>query len=549
MKSVNRVLEQVDRFSCSKFSRVRSKPYLHHIVLPSLELSSNYAIIYLDFNGLNELNSEFTEVDGDKAIENSLHFIDHHLSDHGYRARLFRDGGDEFVCLVEGDRIQDLPSLFDRISGQLHTLSSSINTGTPPSYLSISHGIAYSGGSSTPGDIYQQAEKREETHKLIHNLHLRAPFSGPLEAKKDFFPALYDRARNDTHQFFTNFRFSDHGEFPFEKMKQIGLGIIDCASVLFSDPSYLEEVKKRCTSEDNSYHFPSIFTPEEAKIVDNYFTSTNATTDLSDLLPKLTGFLDRLIRSPVTGQYNRDYYENYFLPNVLANPIAKQGKVSTIMTSLSGLKDSNRRIGHTATNPFLQAIAHEAKENTEGAIGDHFDDINFSINPYGSYFFDLGNGDYLSEHFYQEIDPETFSEATDISSPDGSHLSIFSDYVVTDVSDLPSSIELLRKSISTNKFNYLLEFLNNPEKLRFAIEEFLVDDFDFYYRYHRDPSDIESSKPLVDTITSQENFIQVIYRAFLEETYLTCERWKLKQKKQKKDPLFSTNENNDDLTL
>lgn len=534
MKSIHRILEQVDRFSCSKFSHVRSKPYLHHIILPSLSLStfSDYAIVYLDFNGLNELNSEFAELDGDKAIENSLHFIEHHLIDHGYQPRLFRDGGDEFVCVVSGDHIQNLSHLLERISHQLHGLSFAKHEGLPPSYLSFCHGIAYANESSFPGDVYSKAEKREESHKLLHNLHLPATSIEPSTDKDDFFPALYRKARNGTHKFFTNFRFSDHGEFPFEKMKQIGLGIIDSASSLFSDPHYLDIVKKRCTSEDNSYHFTPIFHPEEAKVLDEYLTHTDTTSNLSELLPQLSRFLDCLIRSPVTGQYNRDYYENYFLPNILANPMVKQGKVSTMMYSLSGLKDSNQRIGHTATNPFLQDIAHQTKEKIESATAEPFDDMNFSINPYGSYFFDLGNGDFVAEHFYQEIDQETFLATTDISCPANSQLSIFADYLVSDVSALSSILPLLQKNISVNKFDYLLQFLDNPKKLQFAIEEFLAEDFDYYYQYHAKPNDIDSSKPFVDTLSSQQKFIEVIYRAFLEETYLTCERWKLKQKKQ-----------------
>lgn len=325
MKSIHRILEQVDRFSCSKFSHVRSKPYLHHIVLPSLSSStfSDYAIIYLDFNGLNELNSEFAELDGDKAIENSLCFIEHHLIDHGYQPRLFRDGGDEFVCVVSGDHIQNLSPLLERISYQLHSLSLFKPDGVPPPYLSICHGIAYSHESSFPGDVYGKAEKREESLKLLHNLHLPTSSTQPLTAKSDFFSKLYGKARNDTYKFFTNFRFSDHGEFPLEKMKQIGLGIIDSASSLFSDPQYLEVVKKRFASEDNSYHFTPIFDEEEAKVLDEYLTHTNSTSDLSVLFPKLARFLDCLIRSPVTGQYNRDYYENYFLPNIMANPMIK----------------------------------------------------------------------------------------------------------------------------------------------------------------------------------------------------------------------------------
>ena len=56
-------------------------------------------------------------------------------------------------------------------------------------------------------------------------------------------------------------------------------------------------VKKRFASEDNSYHFTPIFDEEEAKVLDEYLTHTNSTSDLSVLFPKLARFLDCLIRS------------------------------------------------------------------------------------------------------------------------------------------------------------------------------------------------------------------------------------------------------------
>lgn len=507
MATYSDLLDKIKHFSHTNIEGVYSRPFLRHVIMKQHDApkKQQFSLIYGDFNQLNDINQMYSPKTGDILIEKTYQEIQSILSRY-FPVNSFsisRIGGDEFMILIDNAEKETISTCFQEIHDRLHSVSLSslehlygedeINVHIP-TFLDFSYGIVHSDEQDFESiyDMYYEAEKKQAFYKMSSSKEF-----------SDFETELASRADSRIGKFFKNFRYSKFLEFSNEYVKDLALASVDSVQKLLHDSDYLEEICQKSTELEtlislNSY---SSLSREQSEEMYNYVTNPDSQAKYLKHFntSELNSFLNILVRDPISGFYNKSYLDSFFLPQCKK----QQPTFSTaIWIDITKMKDSNLKIGHTATDENLRQFSIQLLDELSSNILTTFPNKNFSVN--ANPIFSLGGGDYLmllNDAVSKDIMDKILENAISGCEPLGL---VYAMENIQGRNDLENVLDYLSKTCSDKKHKFKKQNIDFSDKDSIeTLELFLAPIIRYYLSSNPHyPYDIEEQKKLISVIVN-----------------------------------------------
>lgn len=473
------LLNEIKNFSTPEFKdlKIFSRPYFKNIIMKLYEnpkqCDNNFVFIYGDFNMLNDYNHKYGFEAGNNAIYNSLKVIREIFPNNSYISRV---SGDEFTIIIENIDEATAKEYCSKINSILKTRNDC---------LDLAFGITSSTEFNDIKDMFIQSEKRQGLEKLssIDN--------------GNYHKVLDLKMKHNFRKFFNNFRFSNYFEFTPDHVKILASNAFNSAITLLEDSEYLQQTLNKINASDSVLDFQnSLFDYNFSKNINDYinFENTNLTAELYNNTYKLNQLLDTLIRNPVSGFFNKNYFYNYFLPQYGSKSFSCAALVDT-----SGIKDCNTKFSHIKTDEKLHTLSTNLLKNFT-KIGTNFNDKKFDISDNENYVFDLGGGNF----FFVINNIPTKSISNIVNLPDSiqdsiSPLKTISSYCDGNNKTLSTCIQMLKNDCNFKKSNLKQSDLNSDEAYR-SLEIFISDCVQYYLDNSHAPKDLKNQREFLSSM-------------------------------------------------
>lgn len=527
-------LNKIEFFSKShKDLSVFSNSFFNHVITPIyMNTDSLYSLVYIDLDEVDTYNSSYGRDFCDIAIDRTIKIIKDNLPSNSIISRI---GGDEYIILLDNKSETQVNDIFNEISLKLKEKSKHMEVSKSqftseeklcPSCLTMAYGICDSRDNKSFNDIYREAEKKEEFCKFIENT------SGNYEDILNF------KIGNSFKKFFNNFRFSNNIELTPDVVKTIGNTAIDSTISMISDPNYLKNVRTRSKNQKskNNDSIDSIFESEEAKLIYDYVTCDKNLLPLSQfhLKNKLDNFLNFLICNPISGFFNKDYF-NFYFKHIFQG--IGDTKYSLVLFNLFGMKNCNRKLSFSGTNNLLKTYSSSLKEICENELGTYFSNTHFDISPFNNYIFDLGGGTFFIMISDYELSDDKFEKVADLSKYPKSPLYTFVNYKVCTSCDLGETFNSLVAESNQEEKKYKLGLIKS-EETKLDLEEFMLDFVDYFLKNNEDLINQPFDK--------KKNFINIVFNKFLNQSIDFYKKPKCEKQNENKLNIKSSNNINID---
>ena len=203
---------------------------------------------------------------------------------------------------------------------------------------------------------------------------------------------------SNVSKFFNNYRISSCFELSPEQSKSLATHAVKSIANMVSSNNVQSFSTKTtstpCHIEPESSSMP--LTIDKCLSIHNYISKSfrGNSIDLSILnMNDLNLLLNNLIRNPVSGFFNKNYFYNFFLKQAQEKGISFKG-VSLFDTS--GIKDCNTKYGYKETDRRLRKLSNQLYSSFETNCNMLFNNSPFSISDTQNYIFDLGGGNHVA---------------------------------------------------------------------------------------------------------------------------------------------------------
>lgn len=392
MRTYLELLNKIKYFSKSKFKGVYSRPFCKYIIINSHNpQSKDFSVIYGDFNKLNDINQKYSEKVGDIFLSNTYAVIHENLRLYfpNCEYSISQFGGDEFLIIIDTCDETKLNDCFGHIHNVLNTENDL------PNFVDFAYGI-----------VTSDEEKFDTIHEMINKAEHKQAINKifPNSNNYTFEEALKIRTDNSINNLFRNFRLTNYITFDINHtsrpnsidIRPFITTLLDNTIKLLSSPNKINELTNKLTDitsiPDMYAHTP--LSEEQCKELYKYVN--NLKTNIQYLegfnINDLYSFINVLIREPVSGCYNKSYFDYYFMDAFRNSSVTFS---TAILVDTTYMKDSNLKIGHFETDNKMKLISSQLQNEIESINNRHFSENNFSINFDNNYIFDLGGGNYL----------------------------------------------------------------------------------------------------------------------------------------------------------
>lgn len=325
------LLNQIDSFSKSDFSNLRSKTFFYDLFLDLYKYENTYTLLYGDIDGLRKLNDKIGFKNADIAMEELLKIIQEHLPENTIACRV---GGDEFVFVIPdytADKIRE-------ITKKIHSVLSSNNQ---VEGLDITFCACDSTEFDTTRDMYKFAENKVNIKKHSHlKLNESANSIEDFNNKLDIFIDSTIKA------YLSNFRFSHKRLFIGEDIKALAYPILDAIATHLNNDS-IDDTNKD-TDETNLHNTKLDFDTKSASKIYNLIMSEHISSDdLQDIsVEDLEKIISCLATDSVTGAHNNVFRDRYLLPRFQE----EKSHFQVILAESLGIKILNSVLTHAGTD-------------------------------------------------------------------------------------------------------------------------------------------------------------------------------------------------------
>ena len=434
--------------------KVYSKQYSSSILLPAYSQNKNlapYTLLSMDFNHLFDINAKYGKNVGDKVIYQYLsHLID--ILPSG--SCVIRTGGDEFNILIPIP-YEDAKNYASSVLAMEKEFSALFYGCTTTMHFvdSTQHCNLQS--------MLKEGEQQIASQKVsLKEKDSRIVVPSMASSNSDFYQSCYRCFQT----FFKSLRL--HNDvFTLPDLKNIYLHCIDVFHALLEknarvyetdSPVYLPHPKQDLFQEFHTLLRDCSFVDEKqlAKILENDHSST----------------LQKLICEPVTGEFSKDYLQQYLLK--------EQGSsYRAVLLSSTFIKLNNLLYGHDATDKDINYLAKQCRtwiEHVSPTLLSHPSNAFTSTHPI--HLISLGGGDFLVtcpanypignlelEHFIHSVQNET-------ASPSLLKLSMSPYAKNIDSHNLKASLEDLFLSTYPQKDTYVKDLLRDSSKMDILLQ-------------------------------------------------------------------------------
>ena len=408
MGTYSDLLKEIKYYSESKFNGIYSKAFTNHVILPSHSpKKKQFSIVYGDFNRLNDINSIYSEQAGDNLLSHSYskiqEILEKYFSKKDYSISMI--GGDEFLVTIESIDEQKIYDCFKEIhtilhSGSLdeleHQYDDKVLKEHLPEFVDFSYGIVLSNEKAF-ASIYEMlhvAENKQSYSKIFSE-----------DSKNDFYTSLEKYANRSLSNFFKNFRLNNYFHFDIvnnsennkKDIKDLLLLSVSSSMELLQDSDKISNLnsKLKLLEVNPSIKPSSLLLQEQCEEIYSYMQN-DFPDDITYLkcfnVNELSSFLNVLIREPISGCYNRMFFDKYF--SNFFNRI-DTSFTTALLVDTTNMKDSNLKLGHLVTDEKMKLFSNQLQSNFENLLKKPFSRDNFNFSPDDNIIFDFGGGDYL----------------------------------------------------------------------------------------------------------------------------------------------------------
>lgn len=100
------------------WNRTAYQEYLNELLDLGIENTQGYGVFAFDLNNLKKINDRYGHDRGDKFIQDNANYLSREMGDIG---RVYRTGGDEFICIFDPSAEQRARNCADRLEEQVRT--------------------------------------------------------------------------------------------------------------------------------------------------------------------------------------------------------------------------------------------------------------------------------------------------------------------------------------------------------------------------------------------------------------------------------------------
>lgn len=380
------LLSQIDSFSKSDFSNLRSKTFFHDLFLDLYKNKSTYTLLYGDIDGLRKLNDEVGFRNADIAMEELLKIIQEYLPENTIACRV---GGDEFVFVIPDYTADETR----KITKKIHSVLSSSKQ---VEGLDITFGACDSTEFDTTRDMYKFAENKVNTKK---NSHLK--LNEPSTSIEDFDNKLDIFIDSTIKTYLSNFRFSYKRSFTGEDIKVLAYPILDAIAVHLNNDTIDDTNKDTCETDLYSTNL-DLDTESASKIYDLMMSNHISLDDLRNIsVQDLKKVRNCLTTDSVTGAYNNVFRDRYLLPRFQE----EETQFQIILAESIGIKILNSVLTHVGTDIKIKST-YDSIYNEMEKIIPKSSDVKYSIVHSGGGTFEIfiqGGLDIISYEAVQNL--------------------------------------------------------------------------------------------------------------------------------------------------
>lgn len=461
-----------------------SKEYFNYILKPyysSNDEHSNYGVIYIDYNKLNDINNTYGFETGDKIIHYSLLLMQSVLPNDCISSRI---GGDEFAFLLPScnhDKIDFyINSIYDILQQHEKELL----------FCNVTAYGVHSSEKDTLSEMIDEADTNVTEKKNNCNQFTSHSKWGILEKKLE----------RNLISFFKSLRLFNQ-PISNEFLKTLYLqAISSCSDLLekdFEKPQKLSEDKVTTP----------IFTEEELNKLYSIFLKESPNAEEIDNIDEetYTLFMDKLIHDPITNKFSRQYLEKHLLRD--SNQTFKIKYFST-----SFVKLYNTIFSHSDTDEKITEIINNLLAYLQNKQNIDFSDETFSDKPQ-NYFIALGAGDYIlamPEDNFESINNEEINNYLDSTVKDKPQLedilNLFysKNFETLNSENCGTVLTALSNECKSSKDIHKLSILDEPS-IKDALNTIIYDSAQYYI----------SNIPRCDSINNKNRFLQLIVKTML----------------------------------
>lgn len=332
------LISQIDSFSKSAFSNIRSKTFFYDLFLDLYKYDNTYSLLYGDIDGLRKLNDEIGFKNADIAMEELLKIIQEHLPQNTIACRV---GGDEFVFVIPDYTANEVRA----ITKEIHSVLSSTKQ---VEGLDITFGACDSTEFDTTRDMYKFAE-----NKVTSKKHAHLKLNESADSIKDFDTKLDSFIDSTIKTYLSNFRFSCKRSFIGEDVKTLSYPILDTITTHLSNDT-IESTNKDSDENEADLHKANLcFNTESVPKVYNLIMSNHISpNDLENIdIQDLEHIINCLTTDSVTGSHNNVFRDRYLLPHFQKN----DSQFQIILAESLGIKILNSVLTHAGTDMKIKS--------------------------------------------------------------------------------------------------------------------------------------------------------------------------------------------------
>lgn len=464
---------------CEKDLKIFSNKYLGAILFNMYKNNNNlYTFIYGDFNKLSKLNSIYGKSIVDSYLKQSLQLILNNLPSNSFPCRI---SGDEFAILVDKASATIIESCIKRINDLMKERSEDLKG------LSITLAATDSRSLDSIGDVYFTSESKVQKLKREQ---VKLDEQTPQENLKN----KIDKGFQD---FFDFYRLPQNFKITKPRLRDLRDTIINIVFEKLEQPNDNSERITRNSkvnilsniSSQTAYHINEIVNGN-IEVTDNLLNNLNAS--------ELDHVLNYLINEPLSGEFSKDYFLKYLLPEFSKNP---EDKLHIYLFNLTHLKLSNEIIGHPNTDIKMEEmfsnITKELRENH------NFSSTPFCVNKTDNFIVQYGPNLVVLFRDNSLLSNEELSELLKKARINQNILNLVTSDIECNstVLSFEEAFFNLKEKTKKEKENIKAAKFTSP-KSKIALETALEDSISYYKDYIPDSSSLNSKKELIRMLFS-----------------------------------------------
>ena len=529
MGTYSDLLKEIKYYSESKFKGIYSKAFTNHVILPSHHpKKKQFSIVYGDFNRLNDINSIYSKQSGDDILSHSYSKIQEILEQYfpkkDYSISMI--GGDEFLVTIESIDEQRIHDCLKKIQAVLHSGSlevmehqydDKVLKDHLPEFIDFSYGIVLSNEKDFDS-IYEMlhvAENRQSYSKIFSE-----------DSENDFYASLEKYANRSLSNFFKNFRLNNYFHFDIasniknnkKDIRDLLLLAVNSSMELLQDSDKISNLNSKLKLLDinPSIKPSSLLLDEQCEEIYSYMQN-GSPDDITYLkhfnINELSSFLNVLIREPVSGCYNRMYFDKYF-SNFFNR--ADTSFTTALLVDTTNMKDSNLKLGHIVTDEKMKLFSNQLQNNFESLMDMPFSRDNFNFSPDDNIIFDFGGGDYLI-FFKDFMDKDMIHEILEKSIQNCEPLSFVSTSEnIKGITNLNYIVNNLYANCGKKKHSLKKDYLNFAHtNIAETFHLFLAPTLEYYLQNHPsnpfDMTELKKFSHLISVSTIEQASRNILY--------------------------------------